>query len=76
MYIQCSCCRVCHDNQDGRSNCELREEWNNKTFANANKEYKRRIHANLLINNAFARPTSYEGGRHWRCSLCNRLDRK
>ena len=49
MYIQCSCCRVCHDNQDGRSNCELREEWNNKTFANANKEYKRRITALLEL---------------------------
>ena len=52
MYIQCSCCRVCHDNQDGRSNCELREEWNNKTFANANKEYKRLICQNLLVKNS------------------------
>ena len=69
MYIQRSCCRVCHDNKDGRSKCELSEDWNEKTFAEANEEYQRLIYEKLLVKNSFAKPTSYKNGQHWRCSL-------
>ena len=76
MYIQRSCCRVCHDNRDGHSNCELSEDYNEKTFAEANAEYQRLIYENLLVKNSFAKPITDRGGKHWRCSMCDRLRRE
>ena len=73
MYIPCTCCRVCHDNKNGRSTCELTEDWNEESYEKANAEYDRRIAEQILIKNAFCKPTRY--GMKWRCNLCKMMNR-